>query len=130
MTGFVVVKTGLVKRKLTTVYLLLIVSCYFTVGCLRQPSDVISQSSKKSEDALIASNSSSRFNYFDSKKKNSDKQSAAKVKVSGFYPNANQVDLGAETQLSHSEIVENSSQKKHDASGHQKTSREKDRSTA
>ncbi|QDT43915.1 hypothetical protein Pan241w_40190 [Gimesia alba] len=107
MTGFVVVKTGLVKRKLTTVYLLLIVSCYFTAGCLRQPSEVISQSSKKSEDALIASKSSSSFNFFDSKKKTSDKETAAKVKVSGYYPNANQVDLGTEAQLSHAEIAAN-----------------------
>lgn len=101
-------KTGLLKRNVTTVYLLLIVSCYFTVGCLRQPADVISQSSKKSEDALIASKSSSHFNYLKSKKKNLDKESAARVKVSGSSPNANQIDLGAEAQPEHLAMAANS----------------------
>ncbi len=118
MTGFVVVKTGQVKRNVTTVCLLLIVSCYFTVGCLRQPSDVISQSSKKkSEDALIASKSSSNFNFFGSKKNNSDKESVAKVKVSGSSPNINRIDLGAEGQPPGIEIAENSLNNDRDSSG-------------
>lgn len=117
MTGIVVVKTGLVKRKLTTVYLLLIVSCYFTVGCLRQSSDVISQSGNQSEDALVASQNSSSFSFFNSNKKKTDKESAAKVKVKGYFPNASQIKFGEEAQPPRTEIAEKSLKKDRDTSG-------------
>lgn len=74
-------KIGLLTRKLTTVYLLLALFGYLTVGCLRQPSDAISQSSQKSENPLIAAKNSSSFNYFEQKKKVSVKDRPGRVKL-------------------------------------------------
>lgn len=80
-TGFVVVKIGLLTRSLTTVYALVIALCCLMVGCLRTPTEVVSQSEKSPHDPLISSKSNSSFNYFQSKKKSSDDEAVARVKV-------------------------------------------------
>ncbi len=84
-------KIGLLKRNLITVYSLVVILTCLLVGCLRQPGEVISQSDKNSKDALLASKTSSSFNYFDSKKKYSSTQSALNGKVDEFSPFIEQV---------------------------------------
>ena len=74
-------KIGPLTRKLTTVYLLLALFGYLTVGCLRQPADVISQSNQKSDNPLITASNSSSFNFFDQKKKVSVQEKPGRVKL-------------------------------------------------
>lgn len=84
-------KIGLLKRKLITVYSLGVILTCLLVGCLRQPGEVISHSEKSTKDALVASKSSSSFNYFDSKKKYTPTQSDRDGKVSQSSPVIQQV---------------------------------------
>ena len=84
-------KIGLLKRNLITVYSLVLVLACLLVGCLRQPGEVISQSDENSDDVLLASKTSSSFNYFDSKKKFSSTQAVAHGKVDESYPVIKQV---------------------------------------
>ncbi|QDU51498.1 hypothetical protein [Gimesia panareensis] len=79
-------KIGLLTRKLTTVYLLLALFGYLTVGCLRQSADVISQSTQTTENSLIAASNSSGFNYFDQKKKVSAEDKPGRVKLGAASP--------------------------------------------
>lgn len=74
-------KLDLLTRKLTTVYLLLALCAYLTVGCLRQPTEVISQSDEKAKKSLIAAKNSSSFNYFEQKKKVSAELKPGRVKL-------------------------------------------------
>lgn len=74
-------KISLLTRNLTTVYTLLIALSCLTVGCIRKPAEVVSQSDKRSYDPLVSSKNSSSFNYFQSKKQSSSNEAVAKVKV-------------------------------------------------
>lgn len=90
-------KSGLLKRNLTTVYALVMVLTCMAVGCLRQPGEVISQSSKESDRSLISSSNSSSFNFFQSKKKYSPDEPVAKVKVSGTSPILDRIRFDADS---------------------------------
>tara|TARA_R110002095_G_scaffold64689_1_gene54468 strand:- start:5700 stop:7505 length:1806 start_codon:yes stop_codon:yes gene_type:complete len=80
------VKIGLLKQYRSTVYSLAVILACLTVGCLRQPGEVISQSGKSAESPLIASNNSSTFNFFESKKKSIPDQTVAEHKVDATSP--------------------------------------------
>ncbi|WP_299465832.1 hypothetical protein [uncultured Gimesia sp.] len=79
-------KIGLLKQYRSTVYSLAVILACLTVGCLRQPAEVISQSGKSADNPLIESHHSSSFNYFESKKKISPQQMVARRKVGGASP--------------------------------------------
>lgn len=83
---------GALKRSLITVYSLVILLSCFLEGCLSQPGEVISQVEKKSDDALLASKTSSSFNYFEAKKKYSSTQSALIRNVDESSPKIKQVE--------------------------------------
>jgi len=100
------VKSGLLKRNLITVYALVMVLTCMAVGCLRQPGEVISQTSKDSNGALISSSNSSSFNFFQSKKKYSPDESVAKVKVSGTSPILDRIRFDTDSQ-SHTKVAGN-----------------------
>lgn len=79
-------KIGLLKRNLPTVYLSLVLLSCITAGCLSQSAEMISQNKEKPAGPLVASKSSSSFNYFAQKVDKSKEEVPAKVKISGTYP--------------------------------------------
>tara|TARA_R110002111_G_scaffold191869_1_gene258122 strand:- start:10871 stop:12676 length:1806 start_codon:yes stop_codon:yes gene_type:complete len=90
------VKIGLLKQYRSTVYSLAVILACLTVGCLRQPGEVISQSGKNAESPLIASNNSSTFNFFESKKKSIPDQAVAKHKVDASSPRVDPLGFEAD----------------------------------
>ncbi|QDT80419.1 hypothetical protein Mal35_38900 [Gimesia maris] len=79
-------KIGLLKRSLPTVYLSLVLLSCLSAGCLSQSAEMISQNKEKPAGPLVASKTSSSFNYFAQKADKSKEEVPAKVKISGTYP--------------------------------------------
>ncbi len=79
-------KIGLIRRNLPKVYLYLVLLNCITAGCLGQSADMISQKNKNATGPLVASKSSSHFNYFSQNADKSKEESSGKVKISGTNP--------------------------------------------
>ncbi|WP_417387851.1 hypothetical protein [Gimesia sp.] len=95
-------KFGLLKRNLPTVYLSLVLLSCITAGCLSQSAEMISQKNEKPTGPLVASKSSSSFNYFSQKADKSKEEAPAKVKISGTFPvdelqNSSRIELSSHT---------------------------------
>ncbi len=75
-------KIVLLTRSHTTIYSLVLVISSLLVGCIRQTSEVVSQSNTKSDNPLLESKNSSSFNYFQWKKQSSQNEAVARVKIS------------------------------------------------
>lgn len=85
-------KIGLLIRNLTTIYSLAVVLTCLMAGCIRQPTEVVSQSNTDTKNPLLSSKNSSSFNYFQWKKKLPVDEAVAKVKINGASPVNSQVD--------------------------------------
>ncbi|WP_417378956.1 hypothetical protein [Gimesia sp.] len=79
-------KIGLLNQNLPTVSFSLVLLSCITAGCLSQSAEMISQQNGKANEALVASKSSSSFNYFALKEDKSKEEVSAKVKISGTSP--------------------------------------------
>lgn len=78
-------KIGLLTRKLTAVYLCLALFIHFAAGCMRQSTEMISQSGQQPDNSLIAASHSSSFNYFQQKQKVSEDEKPGRVKLSATH---------------------------------------------